>query len=296
MSAMDNSSALQAADPARNATVHASAGTGKTWLLVTRILRLLLAGARPDSILAVTFTRKAAAEMQQRVTERLRELMCADERVLDKKLVEIGIRPDEHSRTRARQLYEQGLFNPYSLRATTFHAFCQELLQRFPLEAGIAPGFELSESTGLLEQQARDALVNESSSKGHPINQALDCLIEACDGLSNTQSALQSFLTHRSDWWAYIQGQSEPLSYASTRLEQLLEIDTHEDPLDGFPDDGLRAELQAFAELLERNTTKTNTRDAQTLVGALASSLAAVAFLDAIKPVFLTKDGNPRAR
>ncbi|RLA04442.1 MAG: hypothetical protein DRQ45_00820, partial [Gammaproteobacteria bacterium] len=57
------------ADPARNATVHASAGTGKTWLLVTRILRLLLAGARPDSILAVTFTRKAAAEMQQRVTE-----------------------------------------------------------------------------------------------------------------------------------------------------------------------------------------------------------------------------------
>ena len=296
MSAMDNSSALQAADPARNATVHASAGTGKTWLLVTRILRLLLAGARPDSILAVTFTRKAAAEMQQRVTERLRELMCADERVLDKKLVEIGIRPDEHSRTRARQLYEQGLFNPYSLRATTFHAFCQELLQRFPLEAGIAPGFELSESTGLLEQQARDALVNESSSKGHPINQALDCLIEACDGLSNTQSALQSFLTHRSDWWAYIQGQSEPLSYASTRLEQLLEIDTHEDPLDGFPDDGLRAELQAFAELLERNTTTTNTRDAQTLVGALASSLAAVAFLDAIKPVFLTRDSNPRAR
>ena len=74
---------------------------------------------------------------------------------------------------------KQSLFNPYSLRATTFHAFCQELLQRFPLEAGISPGFELSEATGLLEQQARDALVNESSNKGHPINQALDRLIEA---------------------------------------------------------------------------------------------------------------------
>ena len=86
MSTTDNSTTLQAADPGRNATVHASAGTGKTWLLVTRILRLLLAGARPDSILAVTFTRKAAAEMQQRVTERLRELMCADERSLDKML------------------------------------------------------------------------------------------------------------------------------------------------------------------------------------------------------------------
>jgi ATP-dependent helicase/nuclease subunit A len=296
MTATDNSTTLQAADPARNATVHASAGTGKTWLLVTRILRLLLAGARPDSILAVTFTRKAAAEMRQRVTQRLRELMCADERSLDKMLTEIGIQPDMHSRIQARQLYEQGLFNPYSLRATTFHAFCQELLQRFPLEAGISPGFELSEATGLLEQQARDALVNESSHKGHPINKALDRLIEACGGLDNTQSALQSFLSHRSDWWAYIQGQSEPLSYATNRLEQLLEIDASQEPLGHFPDDSLRAELQSFAKLLERNVTRTNTSDAHLLAAALASSLAAEAFLDAIKPVFLTKEGNPRAR
>ena len=296
MTATDNSSTLQAADPARNATVHASAGTGKTWLLVTRILRLLLAGARPDSILAVTFTRKAAAEMQQRVTERLRELMCADASSLDRMLTQIGIRPDVPSRTRARQLYEQSLFNPYSLRATTFHAFCQELLQRFPLEAGIAPGFELSESTGLLEQQAWDALVNESSSKGHPINQALDRLTEACDGLSNTRSALRSFLAHRSDWWAYIQGQPDPLSYASTRLEQLLQIDAGEEPLEHFPDDGLRADLQVFGQLLERNVTPTNTGYAQLLAGALDSSLAAAAFLDAIKPVFLTGEGKPRSR
>ncbi|MGB5178862.1 MAG: UvrD-helicase domain-containing protein [Gammaproteobacteria bacterium] len=296
MSATDNCITLQAADPVRNATVHASAGTGKTWLLVTRILRLLLAGARPDSILAVTFTRKAAAEMQQRVTERLRELMCADASSLDRMLAQIGIRPDASSRTRARQLYEQGLFNPYALRATTFHAFCQELLQRFPLEAGIAPGFELSESTGLLEQQAWDALVNESSSKGHPINQALDRLTEACGGLSNTRSALRSFLAHRSDWWAYSQGQSDPLSYATTRLEQLLQIDAGEEPLEHFPDNGLRADLQAFGELLQRNVTPTNTGYAQLLAGALDSSLAAAAFLDAIKAVFLTGEGKPRSR
>ncbi len=64
--------------------MHASAGTGKTWLLVTRILRLLLTGdVRPDSILAVTFTRKAAGEMEQRIMERLRELMCAAPARLD---------------------------------------------------------------------------------------------------------------------------------------------------------------------------------------------------------------------
>ena len=180
-----NNSTLQAADPARNATVHASAGTGKTWLLVTRILRLLLAGARPDSILAVTFTRKAAAEMQQRLTERLHALMCADEAALDDMLEQCGIQPETSTRTRARRLYEENLFNPYTLRATTFHAFCQELLQRFPLEAGVSPGFELTEATGLLEQQARDALLNESSNKVHPINQALDRLTESCGGLGS---------------------------------------------------------------------------------------------------------------
>ena len=56
-----------ASDPQRHATVTASAGTGKTWLLVTRLIRLLLTGARPDSILAITFTRNAAAEMQTRL-------------------------------------------------------------------------------------------------------------------------------------------------------------------------------------------------------------------------------------
>ncbi|MEN8207080.1 MAG: UvrD-helicase domain-containing protein [Pseudomonadota bacterium] len=292
----NNNTTLQAADPTRNASVHASAGTGKTWLLVTRILRLLLAGARADSILAVTFTRKAAAEMQQRVTERLHALMCADVTTLNTMLEQCGIQPDTGTRTRARQLYEENLFNPYTLRATTFHAFCQELLQRFPLEAGIAPGFELSEATGLLEQQARDALVNESSNKDHPINEALDRLTEGCDGLGNTQTALHSFLSHRSDWWAYIQGQSDPLSYATRQLEQLLDIDSRQDPLGSFPEDIQRALIRTFGELLARNITATNTKQADILTAALDTSMGPGNFYAAITPVFLTGEGKPRSR
>ena len=190
-----NMDPLQAADPAHNASVHASAGTGKTWLLVTRIIRLLLAGARPDSILAITFTRKAAAEMQQRLTERLRELMAAEPRQLNTMLNQYGVNPDSATRTRARQLYEESLFNPYTLRATTFHAFCQELLQRFPLEAGIAPGFEISESTGLLEQAARDALLAKTvQAPDSPAARALDSLVDGCDSLHSAQSALRAFI------------------------------------------------------------------------------------------------------
>jgi ATP-dependent exoDNAse (exonuclease V) beta subunit len=98
---MSDNPALQATDPHRDASVHASAGTGKTWLLVTRVLRLLLGGARADSILAVTFTRKAAAEMEQRIMERLHELACADPVKRVDLLQQAGIAPEGTATDRA---------------------------------------------------------------------------------------------------------------------------------------------------------------------------------------------------
>ena len=285
---------LHAADPQRNATVHASAGTGKTWLLVTRIVRLLLAGARPDSILAVTFTRKAAAEMQERISTRLHDLMCATTDELESQLADIGLTADAQNRERARQLYEELLLHPYTLRTTTFHAFCQELLQRFPLEAGVSPGFELKETTGLLEQQAWEALITESAGKTAPMSAVLDQLAESCDGLSNTHTALRSFLSHRSDWWAWIQDQPEPLCFAREQLEKLLQIDIDTTPLDGFPDDKLQEQLQTFAALLGRNTTKTNTKNADLLADCLAGDRDAASLFDTIRPVFLTAANEPR--
>jgi ATP-dependent helicase/nuclease subunit A len=281
---------LQAANPAQNASVHASAGTGKTWLLVTRIIRLLLEGARPDSILAITFTRKAAAEMQQRLTERLRDFMSARPDQLDEMLAQCGISPDDDTRTRA-----QSLFAPYTLRATTFHAFCQELLQRFPLEAGVSPGFDLIETTGLLEQAARDALVSESArAPAGAIARALDTLVDGCDGLGNTHTALHSFLSHRSDWWAWIEGQSNPYAFAEGRLTKLLGIGPQDDPLAGFPNELLCARLKKFAELLYRNKLKKGIEHADLISNALANSLAADTFLEHLKPVFFTDKGDPR--
>ena len=126
-----------------NLTVQASAGSGKTYLLVSRILRLLIDGARPDSILAITFTRKAAAEMQQRLLQRLQQLALCDEKTLDAELQSLQLTPDKAIRQTARKLYQQLLQTPHGVRTTTFHAFCQELLRRFPLEADVPPGFEL---------------------------------------------------------------------------------------------------------------------------------------------------------
>ena len=105
-----NNSPLNAADPRRSAAVMASAGTGKTWLLVTRLIRLLLDGARPDGLLAVTFTRKAAAEMQLRLLQRLRELAECDSAALDQALTQIGAPKDSATRaTRAAALRRTAL-------------------------------------------------------------------------------------------------------------------------------------------------------------------------------------------
>jgi ATP-dependent helicase/nuclease subunit A len=145
---------LSAIEPDRNAVVHAAAGTGKTWLLTSRIMRLLLNGAEPGSIVAITFTRKAAQEMTERIHQRLLRMAAASPARISELIVELGLTATPAVVDTARGLYERLLTSVYPLRSTTFHAFCQELLRRFPLESGVAPGFELIEDTGALRQEA----------------------------------------------------------------------------------------------------------------------------------------------
>lgn len=288
--------AFDAADPRRNVTVHASAGTGKTWLLVTRVIRLLLAGARPDGILALTFTRKAAAEMQSRINQRLRDLACADETSLDAKLAEMGLQPDQQLRHVAGSLYEQLLFNEHPLRTTTFHAFCQDLLQRFPLEAAVPPGFDLLESAGSVEQEALDALYTEATrNNAGPLAQALDQLFEGCSGLTNTRQALLGFLSHRSDWWAYT-AQRDPLGHATKALSELLAVDPSEDPAGSFFNARRCGQLQEYAQLLGLHPTKTNDKYAKSINDALMPERSVLERLDDVRSVFLKHDGEPRDR
>ncbi len=287
--------ALNAADPTLNATVRASAGTGKTWLLVTRIIRLLLSGCKPDSILALTFTRKAAAEMQQRLTERLYSLMSADDPALDKILAGIGVTPGATVRLKARALYEQVLFSPFPLRTTTFHAFCQDLLQNFPMEAGIPPGFEICESTVQLEQEAWEALVSQvSTSPDTDLAHALESLVDDCSGTFNANLALMSFIGHRSDWWAFTSNAKNPARYAAAFLERQMGTKLTENPLAGFPDDMQRQQLLEFVQFLQQKKTRTDTVQAGRLASLLEVSSAFN--FEELWLLFFTRAGKPRAR
>jgi ATP-dependent helicase/nuclease subunit A len=240
-----------------NLTVRAAAGTGKTWLLTSRIITLLMQGVAPGAILAITFTRKAAAEIHQRVGQRLLTMAVADERELAHELKTLGIKANTRNLRQARSLFELLLCAEHELRATTFHAFCQDILRRFSLEAEVPPGFELLESSTELEYQSWQALDREATlHPGSDIARALETLLDDCGGVNNTRQALNEFLRHRSDWWAYTESEREPITYAEGRLRQTLAIDNilEHDAFAGS--ESLVGLLTRYGKLLSRTSPK----------------------------------------
>lgn len=257
---------IQAANPDNNATVFASAGTGKTWLLVTRLLRLLLDDVRPDSILAITFTKKAAAEMQERLFQRLREWAVCDDGILKEKLGEIQCPSSAKNLARARGLYEKILLSPQPLRTTTFHAFCNDLLKRFPLEANLPPGFEVIEQGQEYEyrQLAWSTFMAEAGKDPDSSRaSALDTLFNHC-GLHNTRIALESFLQHRSDWWAWTEKRRDPVVWARQQLDTQFKLNNLSDLFAEFFNDITRQKLKNLAGFLGCNAANAKNRQRST--------------------------------
>src|SRR6201997_1859618 len=149
------------ADPHISAWVAANAGSGKTHVLAQRVINLLLKGVEPEKILCITFTKAAAANMAKRVFDTLAEWTTLDDGALDDAIRErSSLAPDAGRRALARRLFARALETPGGLKVQTIHAFCEKLLRRFPLEAGVSPGFGVLEDAQAAEVStlAREAL------------------------------------------------------------------------------------------------------------------------------------------
>ena len=148
-----------AADPTLSAFVTANAGSGKTKTLIDRVARLLLAGAAPQAILCVTYTKAAAAEMQRRLFGVLGEWSVLPDAELAQRLRRLNA--PSHELSKARALFARALETPGGLKIQTIHAFCEKLLRRFPLEAGVSPAFRVMDDAAAaavaLEARARVA-------------------------------------------------------------------------------------------------------------------------------------------
>ncbi len=152
----------RAADPTVSAWVDASAGSGKTKVLTDRVLALLLAGAPPHKILCLTFTKAAAGEMANRIANRLSAWARLPEPDLVRDLADLReATPEAAEIDNARRLFARVQEAPGGVRIDTMHAFCQSVLQRFPIEAKVPPHFDVLDERDqhALLAQARDGLV-----------------------------------------------------------------------------------------------------------------------------------------
>ncbi|MCO6187984.1 double-strand break repair helicase AddA [Rhizobium sp. L1K21] len=146
-----------ASDPQRFAWVSANAGSGKTHVLTQRVIRLLLAGARPSAILCLTYTKAAASEMSNRVLSTLSRWATLDDENLSQAIRDMeGVAPPLEKLSAARQLFARALETPGGLKIQTIHAFCEALLHQFPLEANVAGHFSV------LDDRAAASLLTEA--------------------------------------------------------------------------------------------------------------------------------------
>src|ERR1700676_811813 len=187
----------RASDPASSAFASSTAGSGKTHVLVQRVIRLLLDGVAPEKILCITFTKAAAANMAERVFSTLGHWVTLDDDALDAAIRDTGIaRPDANIRMTARRLFACALETPGGLKVQTIHALCTRLLQQFPFEANVPARFTVLDERDQNEMMERanlavllEASRDPDSATGRALNIAMasaadvtfkDVVREAC--------------------------------------------------------------------------------------------------------------------
>src|SRR6476620_2342135 len=166
-----------ASDPKVSTFVSANAGSGKTHVLVQRVIRLLLDGVPPQKILCITFTKAAAANMAERVFTTLGHWVALDDDKLDAAIRATGIaHPTARLRKSARELFAAALETPGGLKVQTIHALCTRLLQQFPFEANVPArfiGLDDRDQTEMMERASLAVMLEASRTPESAIGRAL---------------------------------------------------------------------------------------------------------------------------
>jgi ATP-dependent helicase/nuclease subunit A len=282
-----------ACDPNRSVAVEACAGSGKTWLLVARMLRQLLAGAQPSELLAITFTRKAAQEMRDRLMQLLKELAVSGDGNARELMIMRGISESESINLLpvARKLYARVLSSSQPLSIDTFHSWFSKIIKIAPLSSGVPHGYSLCESSAELMTEAYSRfMASLTEVKNEEIKKSILSLYDLI-GDSNAKVLLDSFISKRAEWWAMTQNGNQDLPYSV--LEQMCGQDAMIDPcLSIWNDRDLISRLRELAGVLG-NGTKRNIDRATEIYTAIASHPDKNAFIT-LAEQFVDDKGAPK--
>ena len=202
-----------ASDPYGSAWVSANAGSGKTYVLTRRVVRLLLAGYDPSRLLCLTFTKAAAGEMSNRVFRDLGIWATAPEDDLRELLEDVeGKRPTDEHLKRARTLFALALETPGGLKIQTIHAFCEALLHQFPLEANVPGSFSVmddAQQKKLLDNARRDLITQARRDDKGAIGSAFSKILAAASDAA-VDMALSEVVSKRDDLVAWLRKTGGP--------------------------------------------------------------------------------------
>ena len=291
----------QASDPRLSVWVSANAGSGKTHVLVQRIIRLMLDGVPPDKILALTYTKAAAANMATRVFDTLARWVAYDDAQLQKTLHDFGIvHSDAHLLQQARRLFAHAVETPGGLKIQTIHAFCERVLHLFPFEANVAAQFEVLDSVQI------KALVKEAQT--HILKKALaeedSALAKALRRVAGLRSE-NSLTDLLNEAWSVlrksnlVQTAEETLEHLTRQIAQALELppDTDQSAFE----DTLRREalsLEALQQIVSalQDGSAVEKKRAEAITYCLGLRRADKNWLPAYLDIFLTSAGKLYAK
>ena len=289
----------KAAEPDASVWVSANAGSGKTKVLIDRVARLLLAGAKPDCILCITYTKAAASEMQQRLFKRLGSWSVMRDEDLAKDLS--GLQQsttnqfDTQALMKARALFAKALETPGGLRIETLHAFAGRVLKRFPLEAGIPPGFrELDDLDGsqLWETAARRAFLSLLDKPGSSENLKVVIGEIGGRGLADVRQKVQSNAAKIADFvggFDSVEAMSAHIGLTLDAPNMSIDDLLQETMVAHFPGDRIRSAISIY----QSEGSKTDKDRAEQLINVLNADDPATAY-DLYCQFFLTGTGSFR--
>jgi len=282
-----------ACDPRRSVVVEACAGAGKTWMLVSRILRALLDGVEPQQIVAITFTRKAAGEMRQRLAEWLAEFARGSEAQRVEALVQRGMAEAEaRAAAPALQGLQQRLLEggrPVEIR--TFHAWFSQLLRASPMallqQLGIAPELQLLEDESELMPEIWRGFHAQVLADADLLAD-YQALVDECGRSTVLRWLLAGFDKRVELRLAQAQGLLMESVGGAAEVSPRFAAAA---PLEVFA--ALRGQLQALAIELGQGRNETMRKAATAIEQALSAQLAPAALFELVRSKLLTKSNTP---
>jgi ATP-dependent helicase/nuclease subunit A len=288
-----------ASNPRASAWVSANAGSGKTFVLAQRVIRLLLAGTDPARILCLTFTRAAAAEMAKRVFDTLSAWTTLPDTKLVAEIARVeGKRPDQATLTEARRLFARALETPGGLKIQTIHAFCERLLHQFPFEANVAGHFEVldeRDAGAFADTARRRVLARAAGDSDGSLGEALETVLGAASDFAH-ELAVKEFIDRRDRVRAWIV-RAGSLEAALRELKAGLGVgaDTAKSLRTAIlAECGLAEQMEGLVEILAASTSPRD-RDAAERLRPMVNADADDTCTDAYLDFWTTADGKLRA-